>query len=290
VSSVYTLNLTDRHETTKMTVTQKSKRLSRRSTEKIHQKNRRSVTILGVRIDSTTTREVLEKIANTIRENVKLSIVTPNPEIVLQAQTDSHLEQALNTSDIAIADGAGLLWAEKKLYGTKLLHLIKGRELFMDIIEMAESHAWNVILLGDRVGSAQKAKLKLEEKWKKVKLYAIEGANLNLDGNPETNEDFAIEKGAIEEINKIKPHLLFIGFGAPRQEKWMQKWLPKLNCNVIMVVGGTFDYVSGKVSFPPKWWPATMEWLWRLLTQFRFKRIWNAVFVFPYTVFRSSKI
>jgi N-acetylglucosaminyldiphosphoundecaprenol N-acetyl-beta-D-mannosaminyltransferase len=269
-------------------------------------KDGESVTILNTRIDSTSTSRVLSKVEDTIKKNTKCFIVTPNPEILLQAQKDIDLRDALNSSDISSPDGIGILKAEEYLKRksgilnlinsfyrfTKPqgnLNLVKGRDLFVNLIKAANEKNWKVVLIGNRKGSAKKAKSELEKKWRNVKLYAFEGANLTLSGDPVTNEDTEIEKFAISSINKIHPQLIFVGFGAPRQEKWLHKRLSELKCNVGMVVGGTFDYISKSVPIPPHWWPSEMEWLWRLLTQFRFRRIWNAVFVFPIAVKDSLK-
>lgn len=267
-----------------------------------HKIGGKSVTILGVRVDSTNTPEVLSEVSFAIEKRGTISIVTPNPEIVLEAQKDSELRRALNVSDISVPDGIGLIKAERVVrermgflkalwtfYGLNngkgSLKLVKGRELFLELIRKADEKEWKVVLLGDRHSSAQNAKKELTRKFKKIKLYAIEGPNLTKNIEPVTREDIEVEKDIVLSIQKIRPHIVFIGFGAPRQEKWMAKWSFKLSSNVRMVVGGTFDYISGKLPEPPLWWPTSLEWLWRLLTKKgHLKRVWNAVVVFPYRV------
>jgi N-acetylglucosaminyldiphosphoundecaprenol N-acetyl-beta-D-mannosaminyltransferase len=74
-----------------------------------------------------------------------------------------------------------------------------------------------------------------------------------------------------------------VGFGAPKQEKWIYKWLPKLRVGGAMAVGGTFAYLSGQSKLPPKWMEERgLEWLWRLLNEpRRALRILKAVILFP---------
>ena len=76
----------------------------------------------------------------------------------------------------------------------------------------------------------------------------------------------------------------------PKQEKWIYKNVKKLDVKGIIAVGGTFDYVFGKASLPPKWMEeAGLEWLWRLLHEpKRVFRILNAVVIFPLKVWRSK--
>lgn len=262
---------------------------TRKESEGMSNADGKSVTILHVKIDSTTKEEVLNLVRSTISKNQKLTIVTPNPEIVLQAQNDPELLTALNNSSIAIADGSGLLWANKMLGNETELHLLKGRELFLDLLEEAQKNKWSVALIGSKLGSARDAVARLTERFPNLTMYSIEGPNLNLNGNPATNEDNEAEKRAVAHLEEKHPQLVFVGFGAPRQEKWMQKWYRELPENVWMVVGGTFDYVSGKTKLPPSWWPTQFEWVWRLFTKpSHLSRVIRATLIFPFTVFMHS--
>ena len=94
----------------------------------------------------------------------------------------------------------------------------------------------------------------------------------------------------IQKINEIKPDLLFVGFGMPKQEKWIDKNVEKLDVKGIMAVGGTFDYVFGKARLPPEWLEKLgLEWLWRLLHEpKRAPRILNAVIIFPLKILSSK--
>src|SRR3990172_11370149 len=69
--------------------------------------------ILGVKVDSTSTASVLRKIQFYISEARKFYIVTPNPEIVIEAQKDLDLKKILNSADLVLPDGIGLAQAEK---------------------------------------------------------------------------------------------------------------------------------------------------------------------------------
>jgi N-acetylglucosaminyldiphosphoundecaprenol N-acetyl-beta-D-mannosaminyltransferase len=280
--------------------------LQRKKAKQVTRKERDIKTILNVNIDSTSIPQVLSKIKNTIKTKQKCFIVTPNPEIVLQAHRDNKLREALNAADISIPDGIGIIKAENYLHSPKLsrvlpsfygiskptseLTLIKGRELFLEIIKLADDEQWKVVLLGDSKDSAQKAERNLIEKFKfkKIKLYSIKGPNLTLEGKPISTKDEEQEKYAINLINKIQPQVLFVGFGAPRQEKWLYKWQDTLRSRVDMVVGGTFNYISGKTPLPPVWWPNSLEWVWRLYTKpSHITRVWNAVIIFPYTIVKK---
>ena len=68
----------------------------------------------------------------------------------------------------------------------------------------------------------------------------------------------------IDLINKSGANVLFVAFGIPKQEFWIAENLDKLNVNVAMGIGGTFDVMSGKKDRAPQFYQKTnLEWLYR---------------------------
>lgn len=259
--------------------------------------SRKQVKILGVRLDSTSKEQVLRQAQVNIKNRHKFVITTPNPEIVMKAQEDEQLKDILNSSDISIPDGIGLVAAVKflslprpkavlsrlfilfaqglgvgfsiifdKEWVESELKLIKGREVFYQLMKIANKKQWKVALVGDKYHSAKKASEKLSTSYLKLRIFPLDGPDLKNNGEARTVRDTLIEKRVVEKINKEKPQLLFIGFGAPKQEKWLYRWYEKLDFNAAMVVGGTFDYIAESKQLPPKWVEdINLEWLWRLV-------------------------
>ena len=227
---------------------------------------------------------MLVSVRDFIARGYKFYIVTPNPEIILKAQKDKNLLLALNGATISIPDGVGLKLADPSL------NIIKGRDLFLSLISLANKKGWKVFLLGGLGREAEISKQKLEISYRSLKMESSAGPKLDNEAKPVSEKDINIQNDVVERINNFKPRLLFVAFGAPKQEKWLVKWLPKLDVGGAMAVGGTFSYISGTNKVPPKWMgKAGFEWLWRLVTQpKRLKRIFNAVVVFPLRVFISK--
>jgi N-acetylglucosaminyldiphosphoundecaprenol N-acetyl-beta-D-mannosaminyltransferase len=286
---------------------------------------RNHVTIFKINLDSTSKDKVLRSIREKLKDFDKKSrkyspflIVTPNPENVTRAISDPVLKKIINEAEYSIPDGVGLAQAAKFMsfknpknrfirllvhlaeglivglatlvkpgWLTTEITLIKGRILFMDLIKLANKKNWRVFFLGDRDHSAQKAQKVLEKSYKKIEIYSHDGPNLNNSALPISSEDREIEAKAVNFINKVKPHLLFVGFGCPRQEKWMYKYKNKLKIGGAMGFGSTFDFVSGKSKTPPAWMENLgLEWIWRLLSgSTNLKRIFTAFPLFPLKVF-----
>ncbi len=274
--------------------------------------------IFNIGLNSTSITKVLAFVRDSLGRNRKFSIVTPNPEIILAAQRDKNLADAINKASLAIPDGNGLSQAARFLslpaprnilfrapvcflqglwvglatflarsWVQEALPTIKGRKLFMELIKLANKKGWRVFFLGGEKGEAKGAGEKLRRSFKRVRIAYSQGPMLNADARPKKEEDKDIERNVLREINEFKPDVLFVGFGASKQEKWLMKWLASLDVGGGMVVGGTFRYFSGDAKLPPTWMEEFgLEWAWRLITEpWRVKRVLTAFPVFPLRVF-----
>jgi len=289
---------------------------------KINNKNssKKYFDVLGIKICSTPKNRLLRQVRSAISKKKKISIVTPNPEIIVKAQNDQKLANSLNSADISIPDGVGTIAAKKYsslnnpnnlllraptilfqgiIVGTSIIVnkkwltsdtvVIKGRDLFLDLVRIANKKKWRIYLIGGEGGVAGKTAQSLSRNYKKIIFKFSNGPILDEGAVPINKEELNKEKKCISNINQFKPHLLFIGFGAPKQEKWMARWIENLDVGGIMVVGGTFNYIAAKTKLPPRYISNLgLEWLWRLLSgSQKLSRVLNAVVVFPIYVFLS---
>jgi len=219
--------------------------------------------ILGIRVNNVSKDRLLTAIEKRIIQKKNFYIVTPNPELVLASTKNKQLKDALNGADFAIPDGVGLKVAKSSL------KIIKGRELFLDLITLAKKKNWRVFLLGGLDNEAEIVARKFHAQY-------AGGREITIN----------LSKDIVDKINKFAPHFLFVAFGNPKQEIFMYENVKKLNAKCMMAVGGTFRYITGFSKLPPKWMEGLgLEWLWRLFTEpFRLRRVWNAVVVFPVKV------
>lgn len=222
--------------------------------------------ILGVKISGTPKEQLLKEIAQKIKSGSKFSITTVGPELLLMSQNNNELKRALNSVTFSVPDGVGLKLAQPKL------EIIKGRELFLDLVKLSQKNKWKVFLLGGLDNEAEIVA-------KKYNFDYVGGKNIttNLDGD------------VVNKINSFKPDILFIAFSHPEQEIFPMINAKKLNAKCIMTVGGTFRYIAGTSKLPPKFLEGWGEWLWRLATEpKRIKRIFNATILFPIEVVKDK--
>lgn len=224
------------------------------------------VNLLGVPISHISKKALLKRIEEALIHSSPLWIVTANPEILVRAYRDSTYRAILNQADVIVADGIGVVLAARLLYGAHL-ERITGADLAEDILRIAWRHHKKIFLLG---GSAE-VNRKAREKF------------TNMGG---MGGDFD-EDAVTQTINKFQPAVLLVALGAPRQEQFIDNFTNRLTLDakpsVMMGIGGTIDFWARPSLRAPKIVQRIgLEWLWRVVRQpWRFKRIFNAVIIFP---------
>lgn len=233
-----------------------------------------STELLGISFFSKSKEQLLKIITQKIENSSKVSyIVTPNPEQIIQARQDKDFFTVLKNADFKIADGIGLIWASKILAKNRQSDLprITGRELTLDLLRLAEQKKKRVLVLGGR--DYNKSNLISASQQDSAWLLDHSSFSFNwLPGYEDATHPTDIEEElVIGQIKKIKPDIVFVAFGAPKQEKWIwthQELLQDNQVKIAMAVGGSFDQLLGLVPQTPQYLSRLgLEWLFRLVTQ-----------------------
>lgn len=244
--------------------------------------------ILGVRLAKVNLEQALKKIELFLNSDKKHSIFTPNPEICLNASRNPEYTKILNRASINIADGFGLKIGGAIL-GQKIPNRITGVDLTWEILKLAAKNSHKVMLLGGGNGIAKKAAQQIKTKFPNIQLVgAGEGLKIKYQNNKIAYNSEQNQK-VVNFINTAQPDILFVAFGAPKQEFWISQNIYKLKSVKLMLgVGGTLDFISGKIKRAPTWIRQIgMEWLFRFIQEpKRLTRIINALIVFPLTCLR----
>lgn len=249
---------------------------------KRQQKLREVGAIFGLNFVSARRSQLIKYLVDSIQKSKKLSVVTPNPEILVAATKDTDLYQALSSADVRIPDGTGL-----KLFLP--VEVLKGREVFIDLLEQANSLHLKVYFLGSTELTLQLLEKKVRENYPDIVFKTSTGGTLDNNAQPIATVDRKASDTSISEIKKMRPHIIFVALGAPKQEKWIYKH-KSLPANLFVAVGGSFDSFVYPVKVPPAILASlNLEWVWRLfLEPKRFPRILTAVIVFPFLVIQAK--
>ncbi|MCK5085855.1 WecB/TagA/CpsF family glycosyltransferase, partial [Candidatus Parcubacteria bacterium] len=233
-----------------------------------------------------------------------------NPEMIIEAQENIKFKNIINEADLVIPDGIGILWAldflgkKNKSLGRSLLfistllkllfnskhrrNILQYRTHGIDLIYKicGSEHIENkrIFLLGAGEGIAEKTAKVLSQKYDHLNIVgAEEGIKMNQELGIR-NDDL------IQRINKAQSNIIFVAFGAPKQEIWIHENLKKMTSIKLAIgVGGSFDFISGKIKRAPLIFQRSgLEWLWRLVREpKRIKRIYNATARFGWMVLRK---
>ncbi len=271
--------------------------------------------LLGVNFTILTKKDILEEVRKRLKSSVKrqvsnvekrgepLVIFTPNPEIVIFAQKNPLFRKIVNSAQINIPDGAGIVWAMKKLYNLEISR-ITGVDLMIDLCEMSAKEGFKIGLIGGRDKVALKAAECLRVKIPDVKIIVLPSPEIILDGELSIkNKELSIDKrknkrilntqylilntkgkqiketekyfiSLLKKLHSENISLLFVALGFPKQEYFIDRIknykssIDKSKPLVLMSVGGAFDYISGRVPRAPIWMRERgLEWLYRLIRE-----------------------
>lgn len=222
--------------------------------------------ILGVPFDVLTMEGAVEKATHFFEDGGRHIICTPNPEIVMQAQSDEQLMNILKAADLVVPDGIGIVWASKHS-PVKISERVAGYDLCQNIMKRMAKTGKSAYFFGGAPGVAAAAAKKMVKEYPGLKVLGTRNGFFN-------SKD---EKEIIAEIKALKPDLLLVGIGAPKQEKWIYENLRFTGAKVAIGVGGSFDVMAGNLKRAPKIYQKLgLEWFHRLICQpTRVKRMMN---------------
>jgi N-acetylglucosaminyldiphosphoundecaprenol N-acetyl-beta-D-mannosaminyltransferase len=225
--------------------------------------NIRGVNVANVTMDEAV--EIAKGFINDSENNKARAIYTPNAEMVQACIDDKtgDLFKLINSADMVIPDGAGVVLASKILK-SPLKQKVGGTSLSCNnIIPYLNEIGGTLFLLGSTEENVEKAVSVLDEQYKNLKVFYNNGF-FNKD------KDNAKNEAVIEKINKCAPDVVFVCLGALglKQEKWIFENKDKLNAKLLMGLGGTIDVIAGVKKYAPKIFiKLNLEWFYYLMRE-----------------------
>jgi N-acetylglucosaminyldiphosphoundecaprenol N-acetyl-beta-D-mannosaminyltransferase len=222
--------------------------------------------ILGLPVDGITYSEWLDLIDEWINAPHHQGggtgarvhhVCTINPEFMMIARQDPNFRNILQRADLCVPDGVGLLWAAKRRK-TPLPQRVTGSDGVPIIAERAAQKGWRLFFLGAAPGVAEQAANILRAQYPGLQIVGT------YSGSPSPDEEDML----VQMVNESNADILFVAYGAPEQDKWIARNLPRLQVKMAMGVGGSFDFIAGLVPRAPLWMRKMgLEWLFRLYLQ-----------------------
>ncbi|GGE85054.1 WecB/TagA/CpsF family glycosyltransferase [Priestia taiwanensis] len=217
---------------------------------------KKTIDVLGVSFIYTTLAEFIAKLCEYANKGEKKFIITANPEIVMLARENEEFRELIQQADYVSADGIGIVKGAAML-GTPLPERVSGYDTLLGILRTSNETKRSIYMLGAKEEVLEQAVVRIRHDYPNVCIAGYHHGFFDW-------EDDSI----IKEIQETEPDFIFVGLGAPRQEKWIHHHLHMVEKGVFMGVGGSFDGIAGKMKRAPKIWRNLhLEWLYRLFKQ-----------------------
>jgi len=225
----------------------------------------------GIRFNDVTCEEFFALIDARIREGQYGYVVTPNVDHICLRQRHEGFRKAYDGAWLVLCDGMPLLWAAR-LLGKPLREKLSGSDLIIWLSGHAARKGYPVFLFGAKEGVGAEAAEKLRAIHPELKIAGVYSPPFDFQLDPEANAE------AKRRLKESGASIVYVALGCPKQEVWLQEHGPDCGVPVMLGVGGSFEFVSGRVPRAPVWMQKSgLEWIWRLCQEPR--RLWKRYLV-----------
>ncbi len=251
--------------------------------------------LLGLRFDPVTSKEALERMLVLAEEARKGGlparlVVTVNVQILVTARHRCHeLLSIINSAPLVVADGAPIVYLSR-LFGPRLPERVAGSDLIYDIVAASEQKGLKVFFLGGEEKSTSEAVEAFLKMHPELKVAGVASPAVALC--PRCKE-LAEEENICRCIRDSGTDVLLVGLGCPKQELFISRNAKRLPGMVAIGLGGSFNFVSGRVRRAPPWMRRVgLEWIYRIIQEPRrlFMRYFSdAFFLAGYVISEAAR-
>ncbi len=227
-----------------------------------------TVTLFGVEVSKMGMRQTVEYLVDAVRRRRATHVVTANPIMFMTGFEDERFMRMLRNADLVVPDGAGLVWAARRL-GKPVAERVAGFDLVQELFRVGAEEGWKVYLLGTTQELIEAARDRIQEKHPGLRIVGCRNGFFGPDEDDEV----------VRHIAEAAPDLLLVGRATWTQDPWIAQHHQRLNVPVMIGVGGSFDVMSGNLKRAPRWMQKMgLEWFHRLLLQ---PTRWRRMLVLP---------
>ncbi|MDG4594371.1 MAG: WecB/TagA/CpsF family glycosyltransferase [Candidatus Contendobacter sp.] len=231
--------------------------------------------VLGVPIDDLTLESAVQQtlaLADAWRRDGRpRQIATVNVDFLTNAlgwtswapPRHPELLDILRRADRVTADGMPVVWLARIL-GTPLSGRVTGADLVPALASAMARTGHRLFLLGGRGDIGQQAADQLRRQNPGLQIAGVYSPFVHTEGEAALNAE-TDDVEIVERINRAAPDVLLVGFGNPKQELWFHRNRHQLKAGVSIGIGGTFEFIVGRVARAPEWMQRSgLEWIYRI--------------------------
>jgi N-acetylglucosaminyldiphosphoundecaprenol N-acetyl-beta-D-mannosaminyltransferase len=222
--------------------------------------------ILGVGISAIDVQKAVSTIDGWVQKHTCNYVCVTGVHGVIESQDDPTLKRIHNQAGMVTPDGMPLVWVARRL-GYSQIKRVYGPDLMRAVTALAARRRYRQFYYGGAPGLAEQLRDALVKQHPELQVCGT----LSPPFRPLTQEE---DEEIISKINAAKPDILWVGLSTPKQEKWMEAHLGRIDVPVMIGVGAAFDFLAGTKRQAPSWMQRSgLEWLFRLVTEP--KRLWR---------------
>ncbi|MCZ7542886.1 MAG: WecB/TagA/CpsF family glycosyltransferase [Anaerolineae bacterium] len=222
--------------------------------------------ILGVGVSALNLPLALETIAGWIERRERHYVCVTNVHVVMECVRDPALRAQVNRAGLVTPDGMPLVWLSRRA-GHSHVARVYGPDLMLGLCALSAERGYRPFFYGGAPGVAEALAVRMADRFPGLQVAGTAGPPFRTLAPAE-------QAAEIAQLNAARADILWVGLGAPRQERWMAARRPHLDTPVLIGVGAAFDFHTGRVRQAPRWMMrAGLEWLYRLGREPR--RLWR---------------
>lgn len=219
-----------------------------------------SFDLLSIPVSALNLQQGLKMIIDLAAEGQQGYVIFRDVHGVIRCQDDPEFLRVHQEARLVCPDGMPLVWIGKRR-GFKQMGRVYGPDMMRALMAATMDGSATHFLYGGKEGVADTLKTKLENQFPGVRILGTFCPPFG----PLSPE---IEKTLQQKVAELKPDFFWVGLSTPKQEFFMNEYLPKLETTVMLGVGAAFDYLSGTVKEPPVWVQRSgFQWLYRICSE-----------------------
>ncbi len=220
--------------------------------------DRRRRAVLGMPVDAVDMAGAVAAIDEELQGGGRRrTVLAMNPEKVFALENNPDLQEVFEGAFLVVPDGIGIVLALRVLHSVSVGR-VPGADLMQELCNLAARRGYRVFLYGATEEVNAESAHRLAEQYPGLDVVGRQNGFLPDERMGEL----------IDRLNVLRPDILFVALGSPRQERWMQQHLSELDVGICQGIGGTLDTIVGTVKRAPEvFQKAGLEWFYRLVKQ-----------------------
>jgi N-acetylglucosaminyldiphosphoundecaprenol N-acetyl-beta-D-mannosaminyltransferase len=239
------------------------------------------VNILGVGVHAIDMPRAIKLVDSAVSQGRKGYVCVTGVHGIMEAQKDAAFEAILNRSLLTTPDGMPTVWVGR-MKGFSHMRQVTGPNFMLRVCELSVARGYTHFFYGGVEGVADQLKSELTRRFP--------GLNVVGTYTPPFRPLNRSESAELQlQISNLRPDFFWVGLSTPKQERFMEEYLPKLETKLMVGVGAAFDIHTGRIQESPDWLKTVgLQWLHRLLQEP--SRLWkryllnNPAFIYKMTL------